>query len=66
LSCKFLSSLSTKSEKSLSFESAPVLLEIELFNSDLAFSKLAFFCFNLDFEIDTDVSVSLTLSKKGF
>ena len=44
----------------------PALLEIELFNSDLAFSKLAIFCFNFDFEIETEVSVSFTLNKKGF
>ena len=66
MSSKLPDNFFTYNEKSSSFDSDPILLEIELFNSELAFSKLAFFCFSFDLEISTEVSVSSTFKIKGF
>ena len=66
LSSKFSFSLLILRDESFSFDTAPSLFEIELFNSDFAFSKLPIFCFNFDLDILTEVSVSSTLKIKGF
>ena len=66
LSSKFSFSLLILRDESFSFDTAPFLFEIELFNSDFAFSKLPIFCFNFDLDILTEVLVSSTFKMKGF